>query len=187
VTNKVISLAGDLERFDPLHEARLLILLGATASRHPIDGIMKLAKMDFLVRYPKMLERALIFASDKKPSARRAAAQIPESAKDTVEGRMIRFRYGPWDKRYRRWLAVLAAKALVTVSKQGRTVCIALTPTGLQLSQELASRPEFLELAVRSDAVRLAVGDIPATRLKDLVYQIAPELSGMKWGESIRP
>lgn len=30
-----------------------------------------------------------------------------------------------------------------------------------------------------------AVGAMPATKLKDFVYQIVPEITGMKWGEEI--
>ena len=186
MTKDFIDLAADLEQFDPLHEARLLVLLGIAAKKEPVDGIMKLAKMDFLLRYPKVLERALITISSKKPTARKVAARIPEEVKDTVEGRMIRFRYGPWDKRYRRWLAIMVAKGLLNVSKQGRTVQVKLTPRGLEISSQLTNRAEFKELAERADAVRFAVGEMSATRLMNLVYQITPEILGMKWGEAIK-
>jgi hypothetical protein len=186
VARGVINLAADLEQFDPIHEARLLILLHATARREPVDGIMKLAKMDFLLRYPRVLERALTLVAERKPSATKVAARISEQTKDTVEGRMIRFRYGPWDRRYRKWLSIMLAKGLVLVWKEGRAVRVSLTDRGLQLAQAISLRPEFVDLADRADIVRFAVGDLSATRLKDLVYQIAPEIVGMKWGEAIR-
>ena len=49
------------ERDDNLHIARLLLLLAARAGekRHSIEGLTKLAKLDFLLRYPNCLERAL--------------------------------------------------------------------------------------------------------------------------------
>jgi hypothetical protein len=186
MTSRILSSAAILEQYDPLHEARLLILIAKTSGSGPVNGIMKLAKMDFLLRYPKVLERALVAITSRKPSAARVAARISSEAKDTVEGRMIRFRYGPWDKRYRRWLAILVAKGLVRVYKEGRTVCVALTPVGSEKANEIAGMEAFRDLAERAEAVRLAVSDLPSTRLMKLVYEIAPELSGMRWGESIR-
>ena len=182
---RLLALAADLERFDALHEARLLVLLGMVAGKGPVDGIMKLAKMDFLVRYPKVLDRALVHAAIRKPTALKVAGRISDVAKNTVEGKMIRFRYGPWDTRYRRWLAIMTAKGLVTVTKRGRTVQVALTDRGQALSKEISRREDFKDLAVRADAVRFAVGNLSATRLKELVYEITPELLGMKWGTQI--
>jgi hypothetical protein len=186
----VVNVAAELERFDPLHEARLLILLFVAAGKgknpEPVDGIIKLAKMDFLLRYPNVLERALNDISSTKPTAKKAAAQISESEKDTIEGRMIRFRFGPWDNRYRRWLSILAAKELLSVAKVGRTVQIQLSEKGRGLAAELAKRDEFADLAKRADLVRFAVGNMPGTKLMKFVYRIAPEIVDMKWGDSIK-
>src|SRR5690606_37446228 len=51
---------------DHLHMARLLMLFEAHSGRSnkPVEGVTKLAKLDFLLRYPNCLERALI-AKDK--------------------------------------------------------------------------------------------------------------------------
>ena len=51
-----------LEQNHQLHHARILVLL--LAFRHPdgasdIEGLTKLAKLDFLLRYPTFLERAI--------------------------------------------------------------------------------------------------------------------------------
>jgi hypothetical protein len=122
----LIDLAASLEGSDELHEARLILLLYAAAGKgvktHAVEGIMKLAKMDFLLRYPNVLARALETISETKKRAKKLAESLSDEQRDTIEGRMIRFRYGPWDKRYRRWLAVLVAKNLVEVTKDGRTI-----------------------------------------------------------------
>jgi hypothetical protein len=50
-----------LEGDDSLHLGRLLVLLEAFGGRRgdqPIEGLTKLAKLDFLLRYPVYLERA---------------------------------------------------------------------------------------------------------------------------------
>lgn len=190
MNDKLVTIAATLENYDPLHEARLLVLLKVAAGRgkhpEPVDGIMKLAKMDFLLRYPNILERALVAISDQKPMAKKAAESITESEKHTIEGRMIRFRFGPWDTRYRRWLSIMAAKQLLTVAKVGKTVQIQLTDKGRELADRIATRDEFSGLAKRADLVRFAVGNMSATRLMKFVYKVAPEIVEMKWGDSIK-
>ena len=96
---KVIHLAAEIEDTNDFHVARLLLLLKYAAGRtdKPVQGIMKLAKMDFLLRYPNCLVRVL-----KALGKKQAAESIPEEERNTIEARMIRFRFGPWDKRYRR-------------------------------------------------------------------------------------
>jgi len=67
--NIVEAVAG-LEQPVELHLARLLLLLDTFAqdARNPsIEGLTKLAKLDFLLRYPVMLERALL-ASANRPA-----------------------------------------------------------------------------------------------------------------------
>lgn len=185
---RLINLAAALERSDEFHEVRLLVLMHAvtpTASSEPIAGIMKLAKMDFMLRYPNVLARALERLHQEKASAARVARKIPDEQKHTIEGRMIRFRYGPWDARYRRWLAVLSSKGLVHVKKEGQTVRIGLTQKGQAFSHRISELPEYADLVERAKMVRLAVGDMSATRLKDFVYKIAPEIVEMKWGDTI--
>jgi hypothetical protein len=102
----------------------------------------------------------------------------------SIETKMIRFRYGPWDARYRRWLGLLAAKGLVHLGVEGNTVQIGLTDEGRALSEQV-KRDLFAELARRSDLVLKAVGSMSATRLKDFVYETVPEIIDMKWGEEI--
>lgn len=61
----------DLEENDNLHLARLLVLLKAFSGRDgtkTIDGLTKLAKLDFFLRYPTYLERALGLPSSPKAS-----------------------------------------------------------------------------------------------------------------------
>jgi len=58
---KLVHFAAEIEHSDEFHIARLIcclkLLLAAVAN--PVHGIMKLAKMDFLLRYPNCLVRAL--------------------------------------------------------------------------------------------------------------------------------
>jgi hypothetical protein len=171
------------ERDDHLHMARLLLLMAAHTGtkRRPVEGLTKLAKLDFLLRYPNCFERALVAAGKDS-----SVAGIQDFERTTIESKMIRFRYGPWDHRYRRWVALLAARGLVISSVIGRTVTIWPTDEGLEVAAALADSEALEDVAVRANAVAKLFGGKTGSKLKDFVYETFPELSNMKWGEEIR-
>lgn len=187
---RLVRAAAEAENLDDLHLGRLLVLLRSADARKAkpetkakaVEGITKLAKLDFLLRYPTCLERALRRLG-KDPSA----AAVRPRERTSIESKMFRFRYGPWDARYRRWLGLLSARGLITLGVEGSTVLIGLTGKGRELANRLAEDPLFDELARRGDVVVKAVGGMPATRLKDFVYSVVPEIVDMKWGEEIGP
>ena len=171
------------ENCDELHMGRLLVLLHTAAGRKgtkPINGIMKLAKLDFLLRYPNCLERAL-----KAIHLDPALARVQLHERDTIETQMVRFRYGPWDSRYRRWIGLLVAKGLATTFVKGNTVYVGLTERGHSMAAELGQRDEFLDMEARSATLVKAVGRWSGTQLKEFMYKTFPELLTMKWGEAI--
>lgn len=181
----VLKAAADAENADDLHLARLLVLLRSADKRgksapKPVEGITKLAKLDFLLRYPVYLERALA-----KLGKSSADANVLPRERTTVETKMIRFRYGPWDGRYRRWLSLLSSRGLISLALSGRRIEIGLTDRGRALADEIAVRPAFEDFATRGAVVMKAVGSMSATKLKDFVYEIVPEISGIKWGAEI--
>ena len=179
---RIVRAAISTERDDSLHEARLLLLLLRVADRGDgsVQGITKLAKLDFLLRYPVYLERLLKQTYDRVPDT-----PMEDYERDTVESKMIRFRYGPWDPRYRRWIGVLVAKGLAHTYLSGRTVHVKLTDKGRHLAKTLDRKDEFRTLVERSLVVGRVAGRLSGTELKRLVYQVVPELTGMPWGEEI--
>ena len=185
---RVVQAAADTENADELHLARLLILLGSADARkttvatkaRAVEGITKLAKMDFLLRYPTCLERAL-----EKLNQHPEQVEVLPRERTSIETKMIRFRYGPWDARYRRWLGLLAARGLVRLAVEGNTIVIGLTDAGRGLGASIRATELFQEIARRSDLTVMAVGSFSATRLKDFVYDAIPEITDMKWGEEI--
>jgi len=102
--------------FVEFHACRLLLLLTGCGVRKRdtgdvvLSGMTKMAKLDFFVRYPAFFARAVSHLGlevDVEPSA-------------AVESRMIRFHYGPWDKRYNQVLPYLQARGLAVVEPSGR-------------------------------------------------------------------
>lgn len=179
----IVQLAAAIEASDEFHAARILLLLKAAGKRsnRPVSGITKLAKLDFLVRYPAALARAL-----EKLGKSKQAKKIPEDERNTIEGAMIRFRYGPWDERYRRWLALLSAKGLVDVYREGSTVTTKLTEAGVREADELLKVSDFVALYERCKLVATYVGDFGATKLMNFIYEVFPEIQTHRWGERLR-
>ncbi|MCB2411118.1 hypothetical protein [Hymenobacter lucidus] len=185
---KIVKAAAQLEKQDDFHLARLLLLLNAydKASKNSMEGITKLAKLDFLLRYPTCLDRVL--KSQTKVNSIKAAARaqpIEENEIRTIESKMIRFRYGPWDDRYRRWIGLLVAKGLVIAFLDNKTVNLKVTDVGHTVAEQLAEQSEFHQLSTRSELVVQLVGKMAATALKNYIYEIVPEITAMKWGDEI--
>ena len=185
---RLVKAVAETENLDDFHLGRLLVLLGSADARKStpltkakaIEGITKLAKLDFLLRYPTCLERAL-----RELGRDPALARVRPRERTSIEAKMVRFRYGPWDARYRRWLGLLAARGLVILGIQGNTVQIGLSEVGRSLASQFRDDPLFADLSQRADVVVKAVGSMSATRLKDFVYEAVPEIIDMKWGEEI--
>jgi len=185
---QIVKAAAQLEKQDDFHLARLLLLLNAydKTSKNSIEGITKLAKLDFLLRYPTCLDRVL--KSQTKVNSIKVAAKaqpIEEKEIRTIESKMIRFRYGPWDDRYRRWIGLLVAKGLVIAFLDNKTVNLKVTGAGHAVAEQLAVQSEFQQLSTRSDLVVRLVGKMAATALKNYIYEIVPEITAMKWGDEI--
>lgn len=179
---KLVKASGQAERSNDLHLARLLFLLNEAEKRSAktIEGITKMAKLDFLLRYPNCLSRLLNFL-DKDAEK----ADIKDYERTSIESKMVRYRYGPWDDRYRMWIGLLVAKGLAITFLQGRTVHVGLTQKGKEVVNVLAELPEFADVKNRSDLVYKAVGNKGATAIKDLIYQVFPEIISLKWGDGI--
>jgi hypothetical protein len=159
-----------------LHAARLLLLLHHCGTKGRIDGLTKLAKLDFFVRYPAFFARAC-------EALKAPVSGLPESS----ESAMVRHHYGPWDHRYYHVLAYIEGRGLVTVTKESaRSYRFQLTPSGTAAAQELAKQPSFAELGQLMKRVKSVLGKRPGSALKDLIYQLfVPEVAERKLGEVI--
>lgn len=171
-----------LEQDDSIHLGRILVLLKAFSGKKGeefVAGLTKLAKLDFLLRYPTYLEKALTARG-----ARPGLALVKEYERRSIESNMVRFRFGPWDFRYRRFINILIAKGLVWVKVDGRTIKVGLTERGLELANRLASEQAFSDTALRAKVLKQHF-DLGATNLMKFIYATFPEISTMRYGEEI--
>jgi hypothetical protein len=152
------------------HASRLLLLIMLCGTRtrsegtYRIEGLTKLAKLDFFVRYPAFFKRAATFLN----------ARI-KADEDAPESKMIRFHYGPWDKRYYQVIPYLEARGLLEVTKVGSTYNFSLTPKGTDIGKILNKDASFSKLVDRMHDVKRVLGSKNGTALKDLVYQLFEE------------
>src|SRR5580698_8548027 len=81
------------------HQVRVLLLVDAVAAtkghQGKIDGLTKLAKLDFLLRYPALAPAVLDTLSSDDPRLRLRVGEASGPA--DAEAPMIRYKYGPWD------------------------------------------------------------------------------------------
>ena len=173
-----------LEANDDFHLSRLLILLSAFSGNDgtgTVEGLTKLAKLDFLLRYPVFLEKAL--EAKQKSTGK---VEVTDYERKSVESSMVRFRYGPWDFRYRRFLNLLVAKGLATVNVKGKTIEIGLTSTGLQVVNALLENEEFNDTVRRAKLLKTHFNQ-KGTHLMKFIYETFPEISTLRLGEKIEP
>jgi len=156
-------LADDVLEF---HAARLLLLFRVCGISGRIDGLTKMAKLDFFVRYPQFFDEVChhLGKDDTAPTISRS-----------VESSMIRFHYGPWDSRYYHVLSYLEAKALIIVEQDGKMFRFKLTDIGKHIAKQTESSPAYANLVAHMTRVKKVLGGKAGSTLKDLVYEVFGE------------
>lgn len=159
-------------------EGRLLLLISAFGDRG-IEGRTKLAKLDFFVRYPAYLSRALRIRAPQRN------LQV-EGIEDVgpIESRMIRYRYGPWDPSYFTLLGRLIGRGMVDVVPGKRTFRYRATDRGRQTAALLAGHDAWESTQSRCGLVKRHL-DLQGSTLKDFIYAHFPEVSSARWGEAL--
>jgi hypothetical protein len=144
------------------HAARLLLLFHLCGTKNRIEGLTKMAKLDFFVRYPDFFKRATAHLHNDQHS----------SQSTSVESSMVRHHYGPWDKRYYHVLAYLEGKELINVEKTRTAYSFELTNLGVQIATTLKKNHAFQGLAAQMKAVKKALGKKNGAVLKKLIYEV---------------
>lgn len=156
------------------HQARVLLLVsavsGAQGHARKLDGLTKLAKLDFLLRYPAL---APVVLDKLAPSDPRLNLTRDELAEPTnVEAPMIRYKYGPWDDRYYAVIGALVGRGLLKYARGRKgSVALATTPAGKRLASEMSRASDWRAISERSQAIAEASSNMTGSALKDLIYE----------------
>jgi hypothetical protein len=159
------------DQITEFHAARILLLLylcgtkDRVSGRFRIDGLTKLAKLDFFVRYPDFF--------------RRARAHLDKSAAgpttEVVESAMVRHHYGPWDARYYQLLPYLESRELIAVERRDKTFVFSLTESGRGVATRLAGEASYRDLCGHMAEVGKVLRGKSGDTLKKLVYSLFDE------------
>ena len=173
------------------HAARLLLLIQycgkprtrGSAKLPGIEGRTLLAKLDFFLRYPAYLRKAAKIL--KRSFSDENLGLVPDDEVRSVESRMVRYLYGPWDHIYYTTLAYLIGKELIVIEMKRGTEVFRLTSTGQDAAISLGQEPEYASLVQRADTTYRLFNKYSGSRLKDFIYAHFPEVVGRKLGALI--
>lgn len=161
------------------HQARVLLLVKAVAAdpghARKLDGLTKLAKLDFLVRYPALASVVLDELAGDEP--RMHVSEDDVAAPTEVEDPMTRYKYGPWDDRYYPVVGALVSRGLLKYLKGRRgSVALSATPAGRRFADDLTEDPLWREIADRCEAVAGASAGLTGNALKERIYDRLADL-----------
>jgi hypothetical protein len=166
-------------------EARILLLIDGfsrkTTGPRTLEGRVKLAKLDFLVRYPKYLARVLANRGIRAEDRTRLDQQD-----SPLESRMMRYRYGPWDPSYFAVLGSLLGRGLIEVVPAEATSALGYrtTTSGAVLARQFDEDGAFAEVIGRIALLRRHL-DLTGESLKKLLYDL-PEVADATWYEELQ-
>jgi hypothetical protein len=169
------------EQFQPTldGEGRLLLLIAAfSAGSRVLEGRTKLAKLDFFLRYPAFLRRAMEI---RRPGLGPDPGSVVQQ---DIEGAMVRYRYGPWDPSYFALLGRLMGKGLVQPVPFARGLGYRATEAGRAVAATLAEEPAWVETASRVALLNKHF-DLSGTSLTKFVYDHFPEVTQASWEDPL--
>lgn len=165
-------------------EARVLLLIDGfsrkTTGPRTLEGRVKLAKLDFLLRYPRHL--ATVLAGRGLRDADRQTLNRQDSP---LESRMMRYRYGPWDPSYFAVLGSLVGRGLIEVVPAEGTNALGYRTTepGAALADHFKEDGAFEDVVGRITLLRRHL-DLTGESLKKMLYDL-PEVADATWNEEL--
>ena len=102
----------------------------------------------------------------------------------SVESEMVRYRFGPWDCRYRLFLNVLVSEKLINILSADHKVVISLTEQGFCFAKELSKQPS---LQIYSDRALILKRhfNLTSKNLMNFIYNTFPEIVSLDSGTRI--
>jgi hypothetical protein len=156
------------------HVGRLLLLVDAFSDQpgSALDGLTKLAKLDFLVRYPVFLEA---LAGEGQGTLSSSGVPPTDAERVAVDSPMVRYKYGPWDDRYYTLIGALVGRGLVEYVEGRGRASLRTTSLGRSVAADLREAGVWARVVERVGFVR-AEFDLPGSQLKSLIYDAFPTM-----------
>lgn len=182
-----VSPTGSRTKYRPTREGegRILLLIDTFSRKKNavryLEGRVKLAKLDFLLRYPHHLRRLLLAHGVNESQLRDL-----DAGDSPLDSRMMRYRYGPWDPSYYAILGSLIGRGLVEVVPLGGRSGFGYRTSqlGAELASALRDDESFFQLEKRLQLLRKYLDKSGAT-LKGYLYEL-PEVADAAWNEDVK-
>lgn len=163
----------------------MLLIDGFTTQSASLEGRTKLAKLDFLLRYPKYMNRLLeIRAKERNEALSSDKVALKPAEVNNIENKMVRYKFGPWDPSYFAILGGLVGKGLVEPISTKRGVGYRATPAGQEVAKKLAQTDAWEAEANRVKLLKKYL-NLTGNKLKEMIYEYVPEVSSAKWGTEL--
>jgi hypothetical protein len=153
------------------HEARVLVLIAAcSADGRGIPDLEVLARLDFLLRFPSVLDRV----PEHGPVWPQGLAADP-AEHQAVMSAFYPAHYGLWLDRYLFITGTLVGRRLISVPVDGNSPKFVTRESGQNIARRLASSSAWYRTAARADHLH---GHLPrdAEQLDDLIRPVLAEL-----------
>ncbi|SFF45491.1 hypothetical protein SAMN04487969_14155 [Paenibacillus algorifonticola] len=163
-----------LDERDELDNIRALLLIytliGNKNDKITIE-LVKLAKMDFLLKYPSALDSVLTNLNKKKD------IHITEAEMNNIETNILSFRFSPWSSNFRKLMVLLNAKSLIDWKLREKSLDIYQTSKGLSLYNDILSFGEFKNMHIQSKAIKTNILALSTIKLDSLLSTALTELT----------
>lgn len=165
MTKSLIEYVISVDDQEDLHLVRLMILMHILTGKKKttVLEVSTLSKLDFLLRYPAALERALTHLSSTK------VIQLSEAEKDNIETKMLYFRYSPWSSTFRRLLVLLEGRCLIKWKLNGKKVEFSLTDDAASIVLKLSKEKAFVEMIQQSKLIKTHILKLSTAKLNELM------------------
>jgi hypothetical protein len=142
---------------------------------------MKLAKLDFLLRYPAFLESL----NNRREIVDLTWLPPREAERKVVDAPMIRYKYGPWDHKYYAIVGSLVGRGLAEYSFSGKAkLGLKTTEPGTDVARQIRGLPEWRETVFRLDFIAHHY-DLDGDELARMIYDAFPQMIEQPIGETI--
>ncbi|MEG4202832.1 hypothetical protein QUA20_02725 [Microcoleus sp. Pol7_A1] len=165
-------IVANIETNDELHLGRILILLKTFAGQKQniaIDGLDKLAELDFFLRYPVYLERALPARGTSSNKA-----DIKDYERQSIEANTAYYSYKPWSVEYRRFISLLVAKDLVSLEFEKNIIKVTLSRKGIEVANSLSKKESYYIIEKRASILKQNF-NLSSRNLITFMYENFPE------------
>lgn len=163
---------------------RMLILIYTFAGKNgtgKIEGISKLAILDFLLRYPVALDKMLENQELKgNKTINHKRFQLQSYEVNSIDAKMMKFNFAPWDFKYRRIVSILKAKDLIQVNLDGKKTVLRIKSNGIDTAKKIQDLKDYEYLVVRCKIIKSVFGSWSQKKLIDMIYIIFPEILRFK-------